>query len=52
VQLPVDLRDWLKHKAIDNRQSFGAEVAGRLERTRQQDKHISQQAPTHEGQQP
>jgi len=38
VRLPADLRDWLKHQAIDNRRSYNSEVVARLEesRTRQQ----------------
>ena len=31
VRLPQELKDWLKHKAIDNRRSFNSEVLARLE---------------------
>lgn len=42
VRLPTDLKDWLKHQAIDNRRSFNSEVIARLERTRQQDQREAQ----------
>lgn len=31
VRIPQELKDWLKHKAIDNRRSFNSEVLARLE---------------------
>lgn len=31
VRIPPELKDWLKHKAIDNRRSFNSEVLARLE---------------------
>lgn len=34
MRLPQDLKDWLKHKAIDNRRSFNSEVLTRLEESR------------------
>ena len=34
MRLPQDLKDWLKHKAIDNRRSFNSEVLTRLEDSR------------------
>lgn len=34
VRLPQELKDWLKHKAIDNRRSFNSEVWARLEQSR------------------
>lgn len=34
IRLPQDLKDWLKHKAIDNRRSFNSEVLVRLEQSR------------------
>jgi len=37
VRLPAELKDWLKHRAIENRRSFNSEVIDRLERTRQQE---------------
>ena len=47
VRLPQELKDWLKHQAIDNRRSFNSEVVARLERSRQLD-----QRPPHNGPQP
>jgi hypothetical protein len=37
VRLPSELKDWLKHRAIDNRRSFNSEVIDRLEASRQAD---------------
>lgn len=37
VRLPQELKDWLKHKAIDNRRSFNSEVWARLEQSRKED---------------
>lgn len=37
VRMPADLKDWLKHKAIDNRRSFTNEVVARLERSRKEE---------------
>lgn len=34
MRLPPDLKDWLKHKAIDNRRSLNNEVVHRLEASR------------------
>ncbi|CAN7453803.1 Arc family DNA-binding protein [Variovorax paradoxus] len=34
IRFPRDLKDWLKHRAIDNRRSFNSEVLTRLERSR------------------
>lgn len=34
IRLPRELKDWLKHRAIDNRRSFNGEVLTRLERSR------------------
>lgn len=36
VRLPQELKDWLKHRAIDNRRSFNSEVIQRLEESRAQ----------------
>jgi len=36
VRLPHDLRDWLKHQAIDNCRSMNSEVVARLELSRKQ----------------
>lgn len=35
VRLPQELKDWLKHQAIDNRRSFNGEVVARLEDSRE-----------------
>lgn len=35
IRLPVELKDWLKHKAVDNRRSFNKEVLVRLEKSRE-----------------
>ena len=48
VRLPVELKDWLKHRAIDNRRSFNSEVIDRLERTRQQDLREAAQKGNHQ----
>ena len=46
VRLPPDLRDWLKHQAIDNRRSFNSEVVSRLEESRtRQEKNPEPAAP-------
>lgn len=37
VRIPLELRDWLKHRAVDNRRSFNSEVLDRLERSRKQE---------------
>ncbi|WP_084085590.1 Arc family DNA-binding protein [Cupriavidus sp. USMAA2-4] len=37
VRLPVDLKNWLKHKAIDNGRSFNSEVVMRLQESRQRE---------------
>lgn len=34
IRLPQELKDWLKHKAIDNHRSFNSEVLARLEQSR------------------
>jgi hypothetical protein len=34
VGIPQELKDWLKHEAIDNRRSFNSEVIQRLEESR------------------
>ncbi len=36
LRLPQDLKDWLKHRAIDNHRSFNSEVLYRLEQSRNQ----------------
>jgi hypothetical protein len=35
IRLPQELKDWLKHKAVDNRRSFSKEVLVRLEKSRE-----------------
>lgn len=37
LRLVPDLKDWLKHKAIDNRRSLNGEIEHRLEQSRQQE---------------
>lgn len=37
LRLAPDLKDWLKHKAIDNRRSLNSEIEHRLEQSRQQE---------------
>lgn len=36
VRLPDELKQWLKHQAIDNRRSLNAEIVVRLEESRRQ----------------
>lgn len=35
VRIPVELRDWLKHEAIDNRRTLGNEIVFRLQESRE-----------------
>ena len=35
IRLPQELKDYLKHRAIDNRRSFNNEVLTRLEQSRE-----------------
>lgn len=35
IRLPQELKDWLKHKAVDNRRSFNMELLVRLEKSRE-----------------
>lgn len=37
VRLPDDLKQYLKHRAVDNRRSLNAELIVRLEASRRQD---------------
>lgn len=34
LRLPQELKDWLKHKAIDNRRTLNGELLHRLEQSR------------------
>lgn len=34
VRLPEDLKQWLKHKAVDNFRSMNSEIIARLEQSR------------------
>lgn len=34
IRLPDDLKQWLKHKAVDNYRSFNGEIVARLEKSR------------------
>lgn len=45
VRLPADLKDWLKHRAIDNRRSLNSEITARLERSRNEEETAAQQEP-------
>lgn len=36
VRLPDELKQWLKHQAVDNRRSLNAEIIVRLEASRRQ----------------
>jgi hypothetical protein len=36
IRLPEDLRDWLKHQAIDSRRTLSNEVVYRLQQSRNQ----------------
>lgn len=45
IRIPQELKDWLKHKAIDNRRSFNSEVLARLEQSREAEiQHAAQTA--------
>lgn len=37
VRLPDELKQWLKHQAVDNRRSLNAEIVMRLEESRRAD---------------
>lgn len=37
VRLPDELRQWLKHQAVDNRRSLNAEIVVRLEESRRRE---------------
>jgi hypothetical protein len=47
IRLPQDLKDWLKHQAINNRRSLNSEVVARLEdsRNRQESPYVESPAP-------
>lgn len=47
IRLPQDLKDWLKHQAINNRRSFNSEVISRLEesRSRQESPYVMPPPP-------
>lgn len=42
IRLPQDLKDWLKHKAVDNRRSFNGEVLVRLEQSRAAEQQLQE----------
>ncbi|MCU7372872.1 Arc family DNA-binding protein [Paucibacter sp. O1-1] len=44
MRLPVDLKTWLKHRAIDNRRSLNSEVTVRLEESRRREESEQQGA--------
>lgn len=37
VRIPEELKQWLKHKAVDNFRSLNREIVARLERSRKED---------------
>ncbi len=37
VRIPEELKQWLKHKAVDNFRSLNSEIVARLERSRKED---------------
>lgn len=37
VRMPEELKQWLKHKAVDNFRSLNSEIVARLERSRKED---------------
>lgn len=37
LRIQSELKDWLKHRAIDNRRSLSKEIEYRLEQSRQQE---------------
>lgn len=37
VRLPLELKNWLKHKAIDNGRSYNAEITVRLQESRRRE---------------
>ncbi len=43
VRLRQDLKDWLKHRAVDNRRSMNSEVVARLEESRKAEEQARQQ---------
>ncbi|RUR68658.1 Arc family DNA-binding protein [Variovorax guangxiensis] len=44
IRLPTELRDWLKHQAIDNRRTLGNEIVFRLEESRE--RQLAAQQPS------
>lgn len=44
VRLPQELKDWLKHRAIDNRRSMNSEIVARLEASQKDDLVRAQKA--------
>lgn len=45
VRLPLELRKWLHHAAIENHRSLSGEIVHRLEQSRAQQSAIHQPAP-------
>ncbi|MGE8318344.1 MAG: Arc family DNA-binding protein [Comamonas sp.] len=41
VRIPEDLKQWLKHRAVDNFRSLNSEIVARLEASRQADQQSS-----------
>ncbi|WP_426391927.1 Arc family DNA-binding protein [Variovorax sp. R-27] len=48
IRLPPDLKDWLKHQAINNHRSMNSEVIARLEESRARQGRIQTNRPTME----
>jgi hypothetical protein len=42
LRLPDDLKQWLKHKAVDNMRSLNSELVARLQNERQREEHPSE----------
>lgn len=43
VRIPPDLRQWLKHKAVDNYRSLNSEIVLRLEESRKREEQADAQ---------
>lgn len=37
VRIPIELRQWLSHRAVDNYRSLNGEIVARLEQSRRQE---------------
>ena len=43
IRMPQGLKDWLAHKAIDNRRSLNSEIVARLDQTRSSEESATKQ---------